>query len=248
MKKLSQFFFVMLLLASSTTFAQTADEVIEKYFTAIGGKEKLLALKSAKMTAKIKAQGQEFPVVMLQKAPNLQKMVLVFQGKEITQMAFDGNEGWSTNFMTMKPEKIEAEESENMKLEMDFPDAFLDYKSKGYSILLEGSENIEGTDCHKIKLTKKPVKVDGKEEENFSYYYFDKENNVPIMQKTISKKGQMKGVAIDTFLSDYQEINGLFFAFTISQKVNGQEMANIAVEKMELNVEIPTSEFSFPQN
>ena len=68
------------------------------------------------------------------------------------------------------------------------------------------------------------------------------------MQKTISKKGQMKGVAIDTFLSDYQEVNGLFFAFTITQKVNGQAMANIAVDKMEINTEIPTSEFSFPQN
>ena len=111
-------------------------------------------------------------MVMLQKSPNKQKMTMTFQGKDIVQPSFDGNEGWNTNFMTMKPEKMEAEDSEIMKQDTDFPDAFWNFKDKGYSIALEGEESVEGVACHKIKLTKKPVKVDGKEEENFSYYFF----------------------------------------------------------------------------
>jgi outer membrane lipoprotein-sorting protein len=185
---------------------------------------------------------------MLQKAPNKQKVTLNFQGKEIVQPAFDGNEGWNTNFMTMKPEKMEAEDSEIMKQESDFPDSFWNYKSKGYSATLEGEETIEGTACHKIKLTKKPVKIDGKEEENFSYYFFDKENGVPVMTRSVGKKGQMKGVVSETLMSDYQEVNGVYLPFTLTQKMNGQVAVTIAIEKVEINANVDDKEFAFPNN
>ena len=80
------------------------------------------------------------------------------QGKEMTQMASDGETVWSTSFMTMKAEKSDAETTANAKLSAaDFPDPFLDYKTKGYSIELMGKETKEGTECYKIKLTKKLI-------------------------------------------------------------------------------------------
>ena len=42
--------------------AQTVDEVIDKYEIALGGKEKLLSLKSVKMTGSISVQGFEVGV------------------------------------------------------------------------------------------------------------------------------------------------------------------------------------------
>ena len=49
-----------------------------------------------------------------------------------------------------------------MKLESkDFPDAFFNYKEKGYTIELLGKEDLEGTETFKIKLTKTPMTVDG---------------------------------------------------------------------------------------
>jgi len=152
---------IKLLLASALTFAvtfvqaQTAEEIVNKYIEVTGGAAKWAELKSVKMTAKGKQGGMEFPITSLQKAPNLMKQSVSFQGKEITMSAFDGKETWKTNFMTMKAEKGEAEDSENAAKSLDFPDPFLDYKSKGYSIALEGEEKVEGTDCYKIKLTKK---------------------------------------------------------------------------------------------
>jgi outer membrane lipoprotein-sorting protein len=237
---------VAVLLAMSSSFAQTADEVIEKYLTAVGGKEKLAAIKTVKMTGKGKQQGMEFPLIMHQKAPNKQKQTINFQGKEIVISSFDGKEMWTTNFMNMKPEKSEAEDSENAALDEDIPDLFYEYQKKGYKIELEGEESIEGTDCYRIKLTKKPIKVDGKTEENVSQYYFDKENGVMILMKMTGKKGPSKGVTIDSYFSDYQEVNGLVMPYTISQKVNGQEVFSINIEKIEFNVAIDDKEFGFP--
>jgi outer membrane lipoprotein-sorting protein len=247
MKQLKTFLFLVLSLSIFSTQAQTADEVIDKYFTALGGKEKFASLKSVKMVGKGKQQGMEFPLTAYQKAPNLNFQSISFQGKEIVVSAFDGKESWKTNFMTMKAEKGEAEDSENAAKSQDFPDAFFNYKEKGYSIALEGEETVDGVACHKIKLTKKPIKVDGKEENDVSYYFFDKENGVQIMQRMTVQKGPGKGTVIETFSSDYQEVNGIFFPFSVSQKVAGNEVFTLVMEKIELNVEINDSIFSFPK-
>lgn len=228
--------------------AQTADEIIEKYLQNIGGKDKLLAVKSVKMTGKGKQGPTEFPISMTQTVGGKERIAFNFQGKELVQLAFDGATGWSTNFMTMKAEKMETEDAENKKRDAgDFPDAFLDYAQKGYKIALEGKEKVEGTECFKIKLTKKPMMVDGKEEENVVYYFFDTENYVPLVVRSTAKKGQAKGVAIDAVLSDYQEVNGVFFPFSIAQKFNGQVGFTMVIEKIDLNVAIDDKMFAFPE-
>jgi hypothetical protein len=181
----------ILSLAAWSVQAQTVDEVIDKYFENTGGKAKWAALKSIKISGKAKAQGMEIPLTIVQEQGGKQKVSINFQGKEITQVAFDGSNAWTTNFQTMKAEKMEAEETENMKINgaSDFPDPFLGYKDKGYKAELEGKETIEGTECFKVKLTKKPIKVDGKSEDEVSYYFFDTQNFVPIMSRTTGKKG-----------------------------------------------------------
>lgn len=248
MKKILFFLPALLLFSGFQTInAQTAEEIIANYLEAIGGKENLSAVTSLKITGKAQAQGMELPITMYQKAPGLMRMDMVFQGKEITQMAFDGEEGWSTNFMTMEAEKWDAEQSAIMKSDMDFLDAFLKYTEKGYAIALEGEETIEGTECHKVKLTKKPVVIDGNEAENFSYYYFDKESFVPIMQQEYAKTGPMKGQATETYFSDYQEAGGLYFPYNISQKFQGQPVYSMAVENIKLNEDMDEGLFAFPK-
>lgn len=230
--------------------AQTAEEIIDSYLETIGGKDKIAAIKSIKMTGKGQAQGMEIPVTMYQKAPSKQRLDIAFQGKEMTQLCFNGEEGWSVNFMTMKPEKWDKEQSNIMKQEADdLPDPFLNYEKKGYTVTLEGKETIEGTECHKIKLTKKPVTVEGKEVENYSYYFFDTETNVPIMEREFAKTGPAKGQASETYFSDYEEVEGVgvYFPFTISNKMNGQQVFGLTIEKIETNIEIDDALFAFPE-
>lgn len=226
--------------------AQDADQIIEQYFQNIGGKENLATIQTLKMSGKIKAQGMEFPAVMISKG-NKQKVTFTFQGLEIVQPCFDGEIGWQTNFMNMKAEKMETEDNAILKSQFeDFPEPFLHYKSRGYKVELLGSEVVEGTDCHKIKLTKKPLIIEGKEEENAVLYYFEKENNVPILTKTVIPKGPAKGKYQETVLSDYQEVNGLIFPFSMTQKFDGQIMATIELEQIEVNTPVDDNIFAYP--
>lgn len=234
------------LTASVAVQAQTVDEIIDKYFTQVGGKDKLAAQQSMKATGKLKVQGQELPLTVFAKAPNKTVAKVNFQGKEMVFNAFDGTTSWATNQMTLKPEAQSSEDSENAKDEQQLQDPFIDYAKKGYKVELQGKETIDGTECHKVKLTRKPVKVDGKEEENVSYYFFSVTDNVPIMMRSILKKGQAKGQAIDSYLSDYQAVNGLMVPFTMAQKMNGQQIMSFTFDKVENNIPVDDNEFSFP--
>ena len=95
-------------------------------------------------------------------------------------------------------------------------------------------------------MTKKTVLVDGKEEENVEFYFFDKDNFVPISQQAEIKSGPMKGQMSDSKLSDYQEVDGLYFPFSLTQGLVGGESQGIIITKIELNPEVNDSEFEFP--
>ena len=86
-------FFLFFTFLTISLSAQTADEIVAKYFENTGGIDKWSKITSIKSTAKIKAQGMEFPAIILQK-PMKQKISFTFQGITIVQPAFDGTTGW----------------------------------------------------------------------------------------------------------------------------------------------------------
>lgn len=235
--------FLLLLFTSTSLTAQTADEIIQNYFENTGGYENWDDLEGVKMTGVAKTQGMDIPIEIYQLEDGKQLIKIDVQGQQLTQLAFDGETAWTTNFMTMKPEKSDSETTENIKRQAnDFPSPFFDYKEKGYELELMGTETMEGTEVYKMKLTQEPVLVDGKEEPNVSYYYFDTENNVIIASENEIKMGPMKGQTNKSTLSGYQEVDGLYFPFDLTMMGS-----SISIEKIELNPEIDDDMFEFPE-
>lgn len=247
--KLKNLLLLVALIASGFAQAQTVDEILAKYFENTGGLEKWKAVQGVKMTAKVNQQGMEIPLVIYQLKDGRQMTSITFQGKEIKQGVYDGSSLWSHNFMNMKAEKSDAEATENFKLEIgEFPDPFLTYKERGLKAELLGKEKVEGTETFKIKLTKKPIKVDGKDADNIVFYYFDAENFVPLMSETEIKAGPQKGKVGQNKMSDYQEVDGLMFPFAMAQGVKGEQNGPpVTVSKIELNPKVDAKDFAFPE-
>lgn len=243
--------FLLSLLAIAFAFtanAQTADEIIAKYFENTGGLDKWKALQGMKMTAKVNQGGMEIPLEIIQLKDGRQLTKITFQGKEIMQGVYDGSTLWSHNFINMKAEKSDAETTENFKLDIgEFPDPFLNYKERGLKVELLGKETMDGSETFKIKLTKKPVKVDGKETDNIVFYYFDVENFVPLASETEIKSGPAKGQTGQNKMSDYQDVNGLLVPFSMAQGIKGQPgAAPLTVSAVELNPKVDNAVFAFP--
>lgn len=248
MKIFKLLFMVFIVSLSTQVNAQTADEIIANYFENTGGIDNWKKIKGIKMYAKINQGGMEIPLEIIQLKNGNQMTVINFQGKKIMQGVFDGETLWSTNFMTQKAEKSDKEATDNMKLEMnDFLDPFIYYKENGYTVELLGKETIDGAETFKIKLTKEPVTVDGKKEDNISFYYFDTENFVPIVVHTEIRTGPMKGKMSESKFSDYQEVGDIYFPFSLTQGLKGQPGQAIVIEKVELNPTIDPKDFKFPE-
>ena len=248
MKKLNYLLLTVFVFMISTSFnAQTVDEIIENYIENTGGAENWQNVKAIKMSASINQMGMEIPIEMVQSENKMYTKISI-QGQEIKQGVFDGETLWSTNFMSMKAEKSDQEDVDNIKNELgEFPDPFLNYKDKGFTAELMGTETLEGSEVFKVKLTKKPNVVDGKEVPNVTIYYFDSENFVPIMTHQEMTQGPAKGTIMEGKMSDYQEVDGLFMPFSMSQGIKDQPGQAVNIKSIEINPSVDDSEFEFPE-
>ncbi len=245
---LNRLFFLVTLIFSYTINAQTVDEIIDNYFENTGGVENWEKIEGVKMSAKVNQGGMEIPIEIVQLKSGKMMTTINFQGQSIKQGVFDGEVLWSTNFMTQKAEKSDEESTNMVKNEMNqFPDPFLNYKEKGFTAELVGTETVDGSETFKIKLTTTPNIIEGKEVPSIAYYFFDNENFVPIQVQEEIKVGPGKGMVSEIKLSDYQEAGGIYMPFSMTQGVKGQPGAPINMDKIEINPTIDDSEFAFPE-
>ncbi|MBT8221342.1 MAG: outer membrane lipoprotein-sorting protein [Bacteroidia bacterium] len=224
---------------SATLSAQTADEVIDNYLEAIGGKEKLESLQSMKIVGESASQWGNSSMTVIQKAPNMLKRIINAAGSDMT-FAYDGKTAWTINPWQSggKPQKIEGERAKEFE-NQEMADPFLDYADKGHSIKLLGTEDVDDKECHKLRLKKS----DGSE----MIYYFDSETYHPLQMKMLMTEGQAKGSLMVTRFSDYKEIDGYLFAHATEQFIDGNSMFKFTIQSIEVNPDLKNEEFKFPE-
>jgi len=238
MKIIKSLFIAAALLLITPMSAQNVDDILASYFENTGGADAWNDLKSLKISASVSQGGMDIPVDIYQTKEGNLAYVANFQGMNMTFMAYDGETAWSTNQMTMAPEKMPKEQTDNMKLQTnDFPSPFMNYKEKGYTVEYVGEEMMEGTETYKIKLIQEPIMVNGKEEENISYHYFETENNVPI-----AIEASVAGQTMKDTMSDYEEVDGLYFPFSMTV-FGGMPLS---IKSIEVNPDIDAKIFAFP--
>lgn len=216
----------------------TVDEVIAKNIDARGGMEKMKAVKTVKMTAKILNHGMEVPGTMELKRPNMIRMEFTIQGQNIVQ-GFDGESGWIIMpLMGVKdPQKMSDEDVKEIKEQADFDGPLVDYKDKGNTVELMGKEDVEGTSAYKLKVTLKSGDV--------RYIYIDGDSFLELKTTAMIKR-EGNEMQIDSYSGDYKEVNGLTLPFSIETKMKDQTISQITVDKIEMGVDLDDAMFKMP--
>lgn len=229
--------------AAAALSAQTADEVVEKYIQAKGGREKIKAVKTMRFTAKMSmGQGMEAPVVM-ELAPPEHKMRMEFTLQGMTGIqAYDGTGGWQVMPFLGKtdPEPMTGDDLKEAKENADLLEGPLyNYKEKGNKVEYLGKGDLEGTPVQKLKLTQKDGDV--------TTIYLDADTYLELKNETTRMiRGQ--ATDIETTLGNYKQVEGLTMPFTIETKMKGAPGAQtITVDKFEVNTAIPASRFEAPK-
>ena len=224
-----------------SAFGQTADEILEKNLKAMGGKDKIKALQSMRITGTMKMSGMEAPVTITKMRPSNSRMDFTIQGMTGTQ-AFDGTTGWSLMPFggNKDPQKMAEVELKDMRADADFDGPTFDYKAKGNKVEFAGKEDVEGTPAYKLHVTTK----DGKESND----YFDAENYLMIRSDGIRNiQGQDLEVVIT--YGDYKTVEGITIAYSMESCVKGKESMgaqSLNITKIDLNPKIDKAIFAMP--
>jgi len=219
--------------------AQTVDEIIAKNAQARGGLDKLHAIKTLRMTARISEDEFRATYIQENKREDKVREETLFQGMTRIE-AYDGHTAWKINpFGGRKdPELISAEESKTLINNADVEGPLADYKQKGHKAELIGRDPVEGTDCYKIKLTLRDGDV--------RYYYLDADSFLEIKYESqVRVRGSIRYT--ETMLGDYEQVDGVYFPFAIQRsEIGSEERTTFTVEKIDVNVPLGDSLFSLP--
>lgn len=218
----------------------TLDQVMDKYYEARGGLDKIKDVKSARMTGKMMMGPQmEAPFVITWVRPDAVRMEFEIQGMKGVQAA-SGDEGWMhMPFMGQSaPQAMTEAEMKALEDMKDFDGALVDWKKKGHTLELVGKEEVEGTQAYKLKMTQ----ADG----DVSHHFIDAEHFVEIKSAAKQNMGGME-MDIESTMGDYKEVDGLMFAHAIEQKAKGAPTGqSFVVEKIELDVSVDPGVFAMP--
>jgi len=236
---------VLVLGWAQTASAQTADEIIEKYLTAIGGRAALGKLKSRSMIGTISlstpAGDVSGPVEILNQEPNKSRTLVKLDlssfgaGEMIFDQRFDGTSGYVLDTLQGNRD-ITGNQLENMKNSL-FPTPFLNYRELGATVELGGKDKVGEREAYVLIFKPKSGSV--------ARQFIDTESYLPIRLVVKVDVPRFGEVEQTTEFFDYREVDGVKVPFTI-KATSAIQSSTITITKVEHNIKIDGALFSKP--
>lgn len=212
--------------------AQTLDEIIGKYYEAMGGVEKVKTLKTVISEGNFLFQGMEIPVTIYQEH-NKGTRIEISVGGMTGFILSTPTEGWTfMPFQGMTAPEAMAEDQVKEGIDnLDLQGPLMDYAGKGHTVEYLGKEDFEGTECYKVKaMLKGGMEIT---------MFIDPATNYLIKQVVKTKSGGQVNEQVQTF-SNYQKTpEGLVFAYDMT----GFGPGEISFSKIEVNKPIDETKF-----
>ena len=190
----------------------TAQNVLEKYIEAIGGKEKLMGVESYSLIAEAEMQGMILNLEVKKTSKNQYMQDVKVMGNSMSKQVVDGDKG----YMVMQGQRKDLGEEELKKVKEEsapFPELNL----LNTDVALEGVEVIDGKKAYKIKIS----------DEKTSFY--DIETGLKVQDAlSVEAQGQQVNTTFD--YTDYKEVSGIKFPFLFIQTMGPQKFDYIVKE------------------
>jgi len=223
--------FIMTLVFAQFAQGQTVDEVVNKYVSALGGKEMISALSTLKIEGSMSIMGNDVDIVITK--------------KHLVGMRFDISIMGTENYQIITPTKglvfmpvqgmtepVEMPEEQLMPAlaQLDLQGALVNYKEKGTIVELVGKEKVEGEDCYNLKLTFQTGVVSN---------YFISEATSFIVKTSGKTAVNGEDVEVSSSFSNYKKnAAGYLFAYSLTT-MQGQ----MNFSKIDTNISIDEKVF-----
>ena len=230
-----------LLLAVSQVHALTASELVAKNIEAKGGAAALQAVKSLRREGRLIANGGQFVLDLREtkQRPESIRTEVSMQGLSQVQ-AYDGKEGWRIDpFGGRKdPERMPADDVREYAEDASIDGVLADAAAAGLPIEYLGTEDIDGTQAHKLKVTRKDGGV--------QYVYLDPDYFLEIRVESQRTVRGVKRTSVTEY-GNYEKVGGVFWPLSIEAGIKGEgDPAKFEYRTAVVNPEIEPDYFSFP--
>ena len=228
------------LLCLASVHAQTADQIINKHITAMGGKDKLSKLKAIHMDMSMQMMGNDVPSsVTIVEGKGFRSESEV-QGQKIIQVVTDTG-GWMLNPMmgATTPQPIPAEQAKQAAGQIYATGPFYNYAARGNKVELQGQEKVGDVNAYKLKVTS------GDSSE--TTYYMDPTTYYII---EVVRSGEVMGnpITITVTNSDFQKTpEGYVVPRTVQTDMGGQFSLTAKVTKIDINPPVDATLFEMPK-
>jgi hypothetical protein len=185
-------------------------------------------------------EGQiQLAFMQVKKRPDDVRTEASLQG--MTQIeAYDGKEGWKVSpfFGRRDPERMSADDVKALVEDAEIDGPLVDWQAKGNTLEYLGTEDVDGTPAHKLKVTRKNGDV--------SFVYLDPDHFLEI--RVITQRTRHGAYEqLETDLGDYEKAGGVFVPTSIEFGRKGDpDKQRIMIDKVEANVPVDDTIFHFP--
>lgn len=237
---------VLLILFAYTSNANIAEGIVDSYLKAIGGKEKIEAVKNWELliaqTSSMTNSTED--VVMKFKGDDAFYVQQKMQGKN-NVFVYDGKKGWAiAPMMNMNDvTEIPAEMLPSLKASFEqtfkmVKGVFLDYKENGIKVDFLGKEKLGDVSVNKISISD-PNDKEGLQK---MFAYFD--SKTKLISKILIETAQVKTAFI---FKNFKEKDGLKHPQIIEIEMNGTVMAKLEVKSLNTNPKFDANTFAKPK-
>jgi hypothetical protein len=190
--------------------------------------------------AETQPRNARLPFVLDLKRPRDTRLEIKFQGQTAVQV-YDGTHGWKLRPFLGRSE-VEPFTEEELRLaseQADLDGPLIDASKEGKKLELVGSEQVEGRDTYRIRITA----ADGQTRN----VWVDKETS---LEARIDGTRRLDGKArtVFTYFRDYRPVEGLLVPHTLETVVEGiVGSEKIVIDRVALNVELAEARFTRPE-
>jgi len=207
--------------------AMTPEKVLEKYLTAVGGADKVAAVKTAKISMDANYEGTPRTIAFVYDSQNGRYVQKVSSSGDVIQKTSLANGKGS---MTEQGKTIEMDPAQLAEAQLNsylFPEAV--YKANGYTVTLDGLKNVEGKAAYKVIISA----ASGAKLIN----YYAQDSGLKVKYENPASG--------DTYYGDYQATNGVLLPMSWTFKSpQDPEPLEAKVTSLELNVPITKADIN----
>ncbi len=181
------------------------------------------------------------PFVMDFERPNKSRVEIVFGGKTAVQV-YDGGKGWKLRpFLNRNDvEPFTAEETRAEAARAEPEGVLVNYAAKGSTVVLDGTDKVDGQDAYRLKVTQKGGRV--------VHVWVDAKSFLDV--RIDGSPHRMDGKMHDVHVTqrDFRTVDGVVIPFVLETSVDGYpDTHRLLVEKAVVNPGFDAGTFAKPK-